>query len=169
MTQTTPDTLNLSRTLLRALVKLNIVFGLLIAVLLIASLVAETWVIEALHAKPWMIMGMRSIMIVGICSIPFTHVVLTRLLAIVDTVGDGNPFVLENAARLQTIAWAVVALEMLHFVVGGIVVLASTASDKIDVDWNFSISRWITILLLFVLARVFEQGARMREELEGTV
>jgi len=25
------------------------------------------------------------------------------------------------------------------------------------------------VLLLFVLARVFEQGARMREDLEGTV
>ena len=28
---------------------------------------------------------------------------------------------------------------------------------------------WLAVLLLFVLARVFDHGARMREELEGTV
>jgi hypothetical protein len=36
-------------------------------------------------------------------------------------------------------------------------------------NWTFSVTRWIAVLLLFVLARVFEQGARMREDLEGTV
>jgi hypothetical protein len=34
---------------------------------------------------------------------------------------------------------------------------------------KFNFTRWLGVLLLFVLARVFEQGARMRDELEGTV
>ena len=34
---------------------------------------------------------------------------------------------------------------------------------------NLSLMRWLLVLLLFVLARVFESGARMREDLEGTV
>jgi hypothetical protein len=31
------------------------------------------------------------------------------------------------------------------------------------------VTRWLAVLMLVVLARVFEQGARMREDLEGTV
>ena len=46
---------------------------------------------------------------------------------------------------------------------------SATAARPFDIDWKFSPTRWVAVLLLFVLARVFEQGARMREELEGTV
>jgi len=49
------------------------------------------------------------------------HLVLTRLLAIVETVKVGNPFVMANAVRLKTIAWAILGLEMMHFTVGAIV------------------------------------------------
>ena len=44
-----------------------------------------------------------------------------------------------------------------------------SAQQPISIGWRFSPTRWLAILLLFVLARVFEQGARMREDLEGTV
>jgi hypothetical protein len=38
-----------------------------------------------------------------------------------------------------------------------------------EFEWSFGLTGWIAVLMLFVLARVFHQGARMREELEGTV
>ena len=41
--------------------------------------------------------------------------------------------------------------------------------DPLDIDLKFNFTRWLVVLFLFVLARVFEQGARMREDLEGTV
>lgn len=44
-----------------------------------------------------------------------------------------------------------------------------TVQVPIDIDWTFSFTPWIAVLLLFVLARVFAHGARMREDLEGTV
>jgi hypothetical protein len=47
--------------------------------------------------------------------------------------------------------------------------VVSTPSAPLDINWSFSLTRWIAVLLLFVLARVFEQGARMREELAGTI
>jgi hypothetical protein len=34
---------------------------------------------------------------------------------------------------------------------------------------GFSFAPWLSVLLLFVLAGVFTQGARMRDDLEGTV
>lgn len=171
MSRPYPDALAVSRKVLRVVIKLNLLMGVLILALLIASLVAEGPVMGALGAKPssTLYLGMRLIMVIGIFSVPLAHVVLTRLLEIVETVRLGDPFVAENAARLETIAWVVLGLELLHFAVGAIASAASSAAHPLDIDWNFSVTRWLAVLLLFVLARVFEQGTRMREDLQGTV
>ena len=166
-----PPSLTLARRVLRILIKLNVLMGVFISVLFIASLINGEWVMRALGAQPdpTLHMGMRTIMVIGICSVPLVNVVLTRLLAIVDTVGAGNAFVPENAERLQTIAWTGLLLELLHLVVGAIAKGVSSPSHPLDINWSFSFTPWLAVLLLFVLARVFEEGARMREELEGTV
>jgi hypothetical protein len=174
MIKSYPDTLTFARRVLRVLIKLNQIMGVLILALLIASLIAEPWVMRALGARPepgnsMLFLGMRLIMVIGICSVPIAHVVLVRLLAIVETVKVGNPFVMANALRLKTIAWAILGLELLHFTVGAIAEGVSTAATPLNISSGFSLTRWLTVLLLFVLASVFEQGARMREDLEGTV
>jgi hypothetical protein len=168
------DSLALTRRVLSGLIGLNLLMGVLILLLLIASLVAETLVMTGLGARPTgsngaQIVGMRVIMLVGIGVVPLAHVVLTRLRTIVDTVKVGDPFLPENAARLRVIAWSVLGIELLHVVVGIVVMIASSAAEPIGVNWTFSATRWIAVLLLFVLARVFTEGARMREDLEGTV
>ena len=112
---------------------------------------------------------MRLIMVIGVGSAPLAHILLTRLLAIVETVRLGDPFVAGNAARLQTTAWALLGLELLHLAVGAIAAAASSESQPLDIHWNFSISGWLAVLLLFVLARVFDHGTRLRDDLEGTV
>jgi hypothetical protein len=159
-----PGALALSRKVLRLVVMLNLLMGGLILALLIASLVAEGPVMRALGVpsaqfSSGLFIGMRLIM----------HFVLTRLLAIVQTVSVENPFVLLNAARLQSIAWALLALELMRFAVGAIAAGISSAAVPLNISWDFSVSPWLAVLLLFVLARVFEQGVHMREELEGTV
>jgi hypothetical protein len=159
---------------LQILIILNQLMGVGILALLVASLVAEGWVLSALGVGPaarnhGLILGMRAVMVLGIAAVPVAHVVLTRLLAIVGTVADGDPFVAENAARLKGIAWAVLGLELLHLAVGAVAAAASTREAPFDLDWNFSVTRWLAVLLLFVLARVFEQGSLMREDLAGTV
>jgi hypothetical protein len=159
---------------LRLLIKLNVVLGILIFALLTASLIAGEPVMRALGLPPSpdsgrMIFSMRGIMVIGILGTPVLHLIYTRLLTIVETVSDGDPFVVENAERLQTIAWSIVVLELMHVAV---VVLANgvtVGTQKVDIGGKFSIAPWLTILLLFVLARVFDQGARMRDELSGTV
>jgi hypothetical protein len=45
----------------------------------------------------------------------------------------------------------------------------TVGTGKVDIGGKFSLTPWLTILLLFVLVRVFDQGARMRDELEATV
>ena len=174
MTKSYSDALTLSRKVLRLLIKLNLLMGSLILLLLIASLTNESWVMRALGARPapgnsMLFVGMRLIMVIGICGVPLVHLVLARLLIIVETVTVGNPFVVANAVRLRTIAWAILGLELMHFAVGTVAALVSTAAAPLDISWDFSLTRWLAVLLLFVLAQVFEQGARMREDLEGTV
>ena len=169
-----PDALTLTRRLLRVLIGLNQLMGAGILALLVATLVAEGPVMGALgipaaDRSTRLVLGMRMIMVLGIAAVPIAHVVLTRLLTIVHTVGDGDPFVMENAGRLQRIAWAVLGLELLHLAIGAVAAGASTDETPIDIDWGLSVTRWLAVLLLFVFARVFEQGARMREDLAGTV
>jgi hypothetical protein len=174
MLRSNPDALTLTRRVLRVLIRLNHLMGVAILALLVATLVAEGPVFSALGVPAagrgaGMVLGMRLIMVLGIVAVPIAHVVFTRLLTIVQTVSDGDPFVLENAGRLQRIAWAVLGLEVLHLAIGAIAAAASTRETPLDIDWNLAVTPWLAVLLLFVLARVFEQGARMREDLEGTV
>ena len=165
-----------SRTLLRVLL-LNLVVGAGIAALLAASFLFEETLMAGAVGEPLspatmpLVMGMRVIAAIGIASIPLNHIFLTRLLAIVDTVRAGDAFVLvlANAVRLQTIAWTLLGLEMLHLLVGAVITGASTDERPLDIEWSFSFNPWLAVLLLFVLARVFEHGARMRADLEGTV
>jgi hypothetical protein len=157
----------------RVLILGNLLFGGLVLAMFIASLVAGDWVMEALGVRPdgdsaTLILWMRIVMVIGIGSVPFTHVVLTRLLAIVDTVRLGDPFVTENAGRLKTMAWALLGLELLHLAVG-VVAAGAFSNTQLDIDWSFSVTRWLAVLLLFVLAQVFDDGARMRDDLKGTV
>jgi hypothetical protein len=169
-----PHALELTRRVLRALRALNVAYGAAILLLLIASFAAPDFVFQALGVrdgagKDRLIIAARALMVVGPAGAVVAHVILTQLLAIVDTVREGDPFVARNAARLQTIAWWVLGAELLHLVVGGIGKFASAGRQPLDLDWSFSFTPWIAVLLLFVLSRVFEHGARMREDLAGMV
>ena len=169
--------LAISRLVLRALIKLNVVVGFVVLAMFIASLAAKP-LMRALGVQPdadgaARILGMRGLTFIGVLALLVLHVVYTRLLAIVETVKAGEPFVAENADRVQTIAWALIGLELLH--IGAHIVLATVAAHSLTgmrdhaTDYHFSVTGMLAILLLFVLARVFDQGARMRDELAATV
>jgi hypothetical protein len=81
----------------------------------------------------------------------------------------GDPFVAENAQRLQAIAWALLAVQILSMVVGAIGTAISSPAHPIHLDAGFSINGWLAVLLTFLLARVFAEGTLMRDDLEGTV
>lgn len=158
---------------LRILVVLNWLIGAAILVLLVA-MPTERWIMSALELTPSpeaerLVMGLRAVAVVGLATIPLNHVVLKRLLAMVGTVRMGDPFVAANAYRLRAIAWALLALQLLSLVIGAIGEAVSTPARPLDLDAGFSINGWLAVLLTFVLARVFAEGALMREELEGTV
>jgi hypothetical protein len=97
------------------------------------------------------------------------YLILKRLLAIVETVRAGDPFVSGNADRLRTIAWGLLALQLFSMVIGTIGKSISTPAHPVNLEAGFSLTGWLAVLLTFLLARVFEEGAEMREDLEGVV
>ena len=170
MTATSDHALAAARPVIQALTVLNAIYALILAALLVFSFFIEGWPqrplgFDLLREHPMAGFGLRMIVVIGVVSAVIIHTILRRLLAIVDTVRVGDPFILENAQRLTAIAWSVAALEGLRLVVAGIAA-AAWEPGKVDA---FSVAPWLAVLLLFVLAGVFAHGARMRADLEGTV
>ena len=169
-----PNVLLLTQRVLRGLVVLNALYALAIGVLLIASFVMPGLLFRALvglkGAGSWELhAALRAIVVIGIVGAYVVHRVLRALQAMVDTVRDRDPFIADNADRLQAIAWYVLAGEVLRLLVGAIAWSVSRQVEPLQMHVGFSLAPWLAVLLLFVLARVFDQGTRMRADLEGTV
>lgn len=173
-TESSSAALPIARVALRALVIANWVYGAAILGIIIVSVVQKSWLIEAFQLGQYpdaerVLMALQAIAVIGLITIPLNHTILTRLLAIVESVRLGDPFHAANAKRLQAIAWALLALNLLSIVIGAIAASVSTKTHPIEMDAGFSLNGWIAVLMTFVLARVFAVGSSMREDLEGTV
>jgi len=173
MTSSPTVALPTAHVLLRILTVLNWLMGAGILVLLIA-MPNEQWIMKAFKLTPGpdaerIVMGLRAVAVLGLGAVLLNYSLFKRLLAIVGTVREGHPFVAENASRLQAIAWVLLALQLLSIVIATIGKAVSTPAQPVNLDAGFSINGWLAVLLTFVLARVFAEGTRMREDLEGTV
>ena len=165
--------LPIAHVVIRILIVLNWLMGAAILALLVV-MPNEQWIMAAFKISPSpdasrLVTGLRAVAVLGLATIPLNYVVLKRLLAIVGTVREGDPFVAANASRLQTIAWLLLALQVLSLVIGAIDKAVSTPAHPLHLNAGFSTNGWLAVLLTFVLARVFAEGTLMREDLEGTV
>ena len=165
--------LPIAHAVLRILIVVNWLGGAAILALLVI-MPNEQWIMSAFQLTPSpdterLVRGLRAVAVLGLAAIPLNYLVLKRLLAIVKTVREGDPFVAANATRLQAIAWALLGVQILSLVIGGIGKAVSTPAHPLHLDAGFSINGWLAVLLTFVLARVFAEGALMREDLKGTV
>ena len=165
--------LPIANVVLRILIVLNWVMGAAILALLVA-IPNEQWIMRAFKLLPSpdaerLVMGLRAVAVLGLAVIPLQYVVFKRLLAIVETVRAGDPFVAANASRLQAIAWALLTLQLLSIVIGAIGKAVSSPAHPVHLNAGFSMNGWLAVLLTFLLARVFAEGTLMRDDLEGTV
>ena len=174
MTRPASNALSIAHIGLRVLIVLNWIYGAIVLALLISMFVAEAWTMTALGVPAsaqfaTLATGMRAIAALGLIAVPLNLFLLTRLVAMVQTVGAGDPFVAANAQRLQAIAWILLGQQLLGLVIALIGKFVSTPGHALHLDAGFSPSGWLAVVLTFVLARVFAEGTRMREDLEGTV
>src|SRR5574341_260667 len=86
---------------LHILLVLNWLYGVAVLALLIWSITHEQWTFTALgvplspETRP-LVIGMRVIAALGLVAIPLNYAILKRLLAMVETVRKGDPFVAAN-------------------------------------------------------------------------
>ncbi|HZH44711.1 MAG TPA: DUF2975 domain-containing protein [Lysobacter sp.] len=169
MSRMSARALAVARPAIRGLTVLNLLYAAALAALLVWSFFIEGWPERPLgdfaSHHPWLPAGLRAIVFLGLVGAAIVHPVLRRLLAIVDSVRVGDPFIAENARHLDAIAWSVLALEVLRLLIGWI---ASTVWEPGRLG-GFSFAPWLAVLMLFVLSGVFAHGARLRADLEGTV
>jgi hypothetical protein len=174
MSRTAPSAaLSIAHVVLRILIVVNWVSGAAIFALLALSPNTE-WIMSAFKLAPSLdtdrlIWGLRAIAFIGLCATPLNYLFLKRLLAIVETVRAGDPFVAANAARLRAIAWTLLTIQCLSIVIGGIAKAVSTPAHPLHIGGGFSVNGWLTVLLVFLLSQLFAEGTQMREDLAGTV
>src|SRR5436190_21408758 len=112
--------LPIAHAVLRILIVLNWLMGAAILALLVV-MPNEQWIMSAFKLSPSpdaerLVMGLRAVAVLGLVVVPLNYLVLKKLLAIVETVRAGDPFVAANAHRLQMIAWALLMLQLLSLV-----------------------------------------------------
>jgi hypothetical protein len=98
---------------------------------------------------------------------------LLELRRIVLSVEKGDPFHPANAERLGRMGWLALAIWLADIPIGLIGAwlnpYLTTAEAELEISGDFGVESLFLILTLFILARVFRQGAAMRDDLEGTV
>lgn len=112
--------------------------------------------------------GCRVVMVLGITMSLATDRLLRSLDEIIRSTGAGDPFVGANARRLRTIGWCLLVLQLME-IPGMLIARYYPGLGSAAPSGDVSIAGWIAVLMVFVLSRVFDAGAMMRDDLAGTV
>ncbi|WP_299321253.1 DUF2975 domain-containing protein [Parasphingopyxis sp.] len=120
---------------------------------------------------------MAALLVMCLVVAGLTYFAFNRLRRIVESVRQGDPFIPINGVRLRGMGLAVLAIQLFGFaatmIATALVALLGEWKPSADVNLGMesgiSLSGILLGLLLIVLARVFDRGAAMREDLEGTV
>ncbi len=93
--------------------------------------------------------------------------IIDRVRRIFLTLTAGDPFHPENVTRLQAIGFSLAALELISYAIN----LTGWVFHELF-RWDHSMfnpTAWFAVLVVFVLAEVFREGARLRREAELTI
>jgi hypothetical protein len=93
-------------------------------------------------------------------------VIVGGLRRIFSTLTAGDPFHPDNVRRLRVIGLVLAALELDRYFVWGLSAVLPGIDQR---DSSFSLTAWFSVLVVFVLAEVFREGARLRREAELTI
>lgn len=101
-------------------------------------------------------------------------VIVWRLRRLFDSFRSGEPFKLENAHHLRVIWITLLVIELARYAILGVFGILVTAfglpeGARANLDLDLNLWNWAEILILIVLAEIFREGARLREEQELTI
>ena len=78
----------------------------------------------------------------------------------------GDAFEFANVKRLQGVGLGLIGIQMTALL---LVFVAPQSIGQAPSDYKFDLGSWLGILVVFILAEVFRQGAAMRDEQLTTV
>ena len=94
-------------------------------------------------------------------------VIVGSLRRIFATLTAGDPFHPDNVARLRLIGLMLAGLELGRYAFWAVSAWLLPAVNRIEP--SMSLTAWFSVLVVFVLAEVFREGARLRREAELTI
>ena len=95
-------------------------------------------------------------------------VIFFRLRQVFATLILGDPFRPENVGRLRIVGLGLIALEVAGYIVR-LALMWAIPDHGNNRDFSVNFSGWFAILVVFVLAEVFREGARLRRDAELTI
>lgn len=102
--------------------------------------------------------------------------IIDRLRRIFKTLTGGDPFVPENTRHLRAIAIGIGVYQILQYASHGVISLVFTLSgrpveggSRLVPEFSLNLGAWFAVLAFFVLAEVFREGARLRDEQQYTI
>lgn len=175
---TKTDPLLVSARVLTVIIQLVLIVSLVAVGISIAALTAMgptgLWTRLAVPAAPSEAYAALMVSLVIVGAIVATAArFFAALHLIIQSVDQGQPFERENASRLRRMGWQ-------SAIVQGLILLLALISKYVDpyfgrslkgagIDLGVDPATLLLILVLFILARVFERGAVIEDDLEGTV
>jgi len=149
----------------------GVIAFLLLGVGLIGSLNGGTMRVPGMEAyvegvKPGhFVAGLASLAVFA----PGIIYVCLQLRRILSTLATGDPFVPQNGPRLMRIAIAIGLVELTRYLT---VILLNAFIDlgtEQPLRLSINLAAWAAVVALFVLAQVFREGSRLREEEKMTI
>ena len=95
------------------------------------------------------------------------QIIVDRLRRIFATLTAGDPFHPDNVRRLRVVGMMLAALELGRYPFAAIQMWLSP--DQMSPAKGVSLTAWFAVLVVFVLAEIFREGARLRREAELTI
>lgn len=93
-------------------------------------------------------------------------VITGRLRSVFAALSAGDPFHPDNVRRLRVIGLILAGLELGRYALAAGTALWAPGANSFD---GPSLTPWFAVLVIFVLAEVFREGARLRREAELTI
>jgi len=110
---------------------------------------------------------------IGVVAIAGALIIVWRLKRLFDSFTSGEPFRRENAGHLRVIWITMMVIELAKYALLALTGALLTGDNGVDLkarySLNIDVSTWGSILILIVLAEVFREGARLKEEQELTI
>jgi hypothetical protein len=148
----------------------TLIFGAAIAVVCVLSvpnLAAE--VVRRLNIGANLSAGSQAVMLIAFAiSLGGYLLVMRWTRAIFRTLAEGDVFHPDNTVRLRSIGVALAALEVFGYAA------RAFASGFLHIEFEpiyglRAVTMWFLVLVVFVLAEVFKEGARLRHEADLTI